>query len=67
MVVHLQRNCLNLLYNEMDLVYILNIKFKKKDIFCASYSLYIPYLAKMIVIDFNFAVLNLYYQRFSQK
>ena len=43
-------------------VYILNIKYKKNDSFCASYCLYIIDLTKVLVIDFKFAVLNLYYQ-----
>ena len=38
---------------------------QKNDSFCASYCLYIIYLTKVIGIDFKFAVLNLYYQRFS--
>ena len=37
---------------------------QKNDSFCASYCLYIIYLTKVLV-DFNSAVLNLYYQRFS--
>ena len=39
---------------------------QKKDSFCASYCLYILYLTKVLGIDFKSAVLNLYYQRFSQ-
>ena len=38
---------------------------QKNDSFCASYCLYIIYLTKVIGFDFKFAVLNLYYQRFS--
>ena len=38
---------------------------QKNDSFCASYCLYIIYLTKVIGIDFQSAVLNLYYQRFS--
>ena len=38
---------------------------QKNDSFCASYCLYIIYLAKILGIDFKSAVLNLYYQRFS--
>ena len=38
---------------------------QKNDSFCASYCLYILYLTKVLGIDFNSAVLNLYYQRFS--
>ena len=38
---------------------------QKNDSFCASYCLYIPYLTKVLGIDFKSAVLNLYYQRFS--
>ena len=37
----------------------------KRDSYCASYSLYIIYLTKVLGIDFKSAVLNLYYQRFS--
>ena len=39
---------------------------QKNDSFCASYCLYIIYLTKVLGIDFKTAVLNLYYQRFSQ-
>ena len=49
----------------MDIVYILNIKYKKTDGFCASYPLYIIYLTKKIGIDFKSAALILCYQRFS--
>ena len=35
---------------------------QKNDSFCASYCLYIPYLTKVLGLDFKFAVLNLYYQ-----
>ena len=35
---------------------------QKNDSFCASYSLYIIYLTKVLEIDFKSAVLNLYYQ-----
>ena len=38
---------------------------QKNDSFCASYSLYILYLTKVLGIDFKSAVLILYYQRFS--
>ena len=41
-----------------------NIKYKKKDSYCASYCLYIIYLTKVLGIDFKTGVLNLYYQRF---
>ena len=37
---------------------------QKNDSFCASYCLYIIYLTKVIGIDFQSAVLNLFYQRF---
>ena len=37
----------------------------KRDIFCASYCLYILQLTKVVGIDFKSAVLKLYYQRFS--
>ena len=37
----------------------------KKDIYCASYCLYLIYFIKVLGIDFKSAVLNLYYQRFS--
>ena len=47
----------------MDIVYILNLRFKKNVSFCASYCLYIVYLTKMFGIDFEPAVLNLYYQK----
>ena len=40
---------------------------QKNDSFCASHCLYIIYLTKVLEIDFKSAVLNLYYQRFSQK
>ena len=56
---------LNLLKNEMDIVYILNVGFKKNDSFCARYCLYILYLTKGWGIDLESAVLNLYYQRLS--
>ena len=49
----------------MVIVYILNIKYKKNDSFCASYCLYIIYLTTVLGIYFKSAVLNLYYQRFS--
>ena len=39
---------------------------QKNDSFCASYCLYIIYLTKVLGIDFISAVLNLYYQRFSE-
>ena len=35
---------------------------QKNDSFCASYCLYLIYLTKVLGIDFNSAVLNLYYQ-----
>ena len=35
---------------------------KKNDSYCAGYCLYIPYLTKVIGIDFKSAVLSLYYQ-----
>ena len=38
---------------------------QKNDSYCASYCLYILFLTKVIGIDFESAVLNLYYQRFS--
>ena len=38
---------------------------QKNDSFCASYCIYIIYLTKIVGIDFESAVLNLYYQRFS--
>ena len=38
---------------------------QKNDSFCASCCLYIIYLTKNVGIDFQSAVLNLYYQRFS--
>ena len=38
---------------------------QKNDSFCANYCLYIIYLTKIVGIDFESAVLNLYYQRFS--
>ena len=38
-------------------------KIQKNDSFCASYCLYIIYLTKVLDIDFDSAVLNLYYQR----
>ena len=38
---------------------------QKNDSFCASYCLYIIYLTKIVGIDFKFAVLDLYYRRFS--
>ena len=38
---------------------------QKSDSYCASYGLYIIYLTKTLGIDFKYAVLNLYYQRFS--
>ena len=37
---------------------------QKNDSFCGSYCLYIIYLTKVLGIDFESAVLNLYYQRF---
>ena len=49
----------------MVIVYIQNIRFKKNDSYCASYCLYIVQLAKVLGIDFESAVLILYYQRFS--
>ena len=64
-VVSVQRNYLNILKNDMDIAYILNIKYKKNDSFCASYCLCIFNLTKVIGIDFKCAVLKLYYQRFS--
>ena len=38
---------------------------QKNDSYCASYFLYIIYLAKVLGIEFISAVLNLYYQRIS--
>ena len=38
----------------------------KRDSNCASYCLFLSYLTKLIDIDFKSAVLNLYYQRFSE-
>ena len=38
---------------------------QKNDSYCASYCLYIIYLTKILGIDFKYAVLNLYYQKFS--
>ena len=38
---------------------------QKNDSLRASYCLYIIYLTKIVGIDFKFAVLDLYYQRFS--
>ena len=38
---------------------------QKIDSFCASYCLHILYLTKVLGIDFESAVSNLYYQRFS--
>ena len=38
---------------------------QKNDSFCASCCLYIIYLTKIVGIDFKFAVLDLYYRRFS--
>ena len=49
----------------MNIVYFLNVKYKKNDSFRAIYCLYIIYLTKVLEIDFKSAVLNLYYQRFS--
>ena len=46
----------------MVFVCIQNIKYKKKDSYCASYCFYLIYLTKVIGIDFKSAVLNLYYQ-----
>ena len=40
---------------------------QKNDSFCAGYCLYMIYLTKLLGIDFKSAVLNLYYQRFSEK
>ena len=37
---------------------------QKNDSLCASYCLYIIYLTKVLGIDFESVVLNLYYQRF---
>ena len=50
--------------NKYRNVFILKIRFKKNDIFFASYCLYLLYLNKVLAIDFKSAVLNLYYQRF---
>ena len=38
---------------------------QKNDSFCASYCLYILYLTKLLGVDFETAVLNLYYQKIS--
>ena len=38
---------------------------QKSDSYCASYCLYIIYLTKIVGIDFESAVLNLYYQTIS--
>ena len=65
MDVSVQVIYLNLSLNEMDIVYIVNIKYRKKDSFCASYCLNIFYLTKVLNSDFLSAVLNLYYLRFS--
>ena len=37
----------------------------ERDSYCASYCLCITYLPKVLGIDFRYAVLKLYYQRFS--
>ena len=47
----------------MDIVFVLNIRFKKKDSFCASYCLHINYLPNVLGVDIKSAVLNLYYQK----
>ena len=65
MIVLLLKNYLKLFKNEMDIVYILIIEYKKNDSFCASYCLYIPYLTEILGIDFKSAVLNINYQSFS--
>ena len=53
-IIKRNRHCL---YSEYQI--------QKNESFCASYCLYIIYLKKVLGIDFKFAVLNLYYQRFS--
>ena len=45
-------------------MFVFRISNKKKDSFCASYCLYIIYLAKVLGIGFECAVLKLYYQLF---
>ena len=49
------------LYSEYKIQGITN----KRDSYCASYCLYIIYLTTIVGIDFESAILNLYYQRFS--
>ena len=61
-----QRNYLNLLSKEMDIVYILNIRFKKMIVLCKILFMY-NLFDKFVGIDFRYAVLNLYYQRFSER
>ena len=46
----------------MVIVFIQNIKNKKKDSFCASYCLYIIFLTNVFGKDFKSAVSILYYQ-----
>ena len=48
----------------MAVVYILIIKFKKNDSFCASFCSYVIHLTKVLGKDFKCAVSNLYYQQF---
>ena len=48
--------------NHFKKVSIQNIKFRKKDSYCAAYCLYVLYLTN--IIGFKNAVLNLYYQTF---
>ena len=66
MIVLLHKNYLNLIQNEMDIVYIPETKYKlrkvKKDRYSAIFCFDINYLTKVKGLDFKSAVSNLYYQ-----
>ena len=59
------KKLLNYLKNRHKKCIYSEYQIQKNDSFCASYSLYIIYLVKVLGVDFKSAVLNLYYQRFS--
>ena len=63
MDVSVQKNYQDILSNEMHIVYIPKTKFKIVTV--PSHCLYIIYLTEVVGIEFESAVLNLYYQRFS--
>ena len=65
MVVFLLKKLSNFIIKRNGYCLYSEYQLQKNDSLCASYCLYIIYLTKIVGIDFKFAVLDLYYQRFS--